>query len=161
MNRAASYLAIFGILMLVISFIRYSRAGKAVGSMVAAPEVLASRQSQKQRILIYGIAIALASFVLAAILDIADINASPLALQMITTSVLVLMWLFGLITSTWRLRNYKKRLELSGGRDEILSNTIEAVKSARLRWALLFGLMAGASLLSSLSALFSAAAQDN
>jgi uncharacterized membrane protein YidH (DUF202 family) len=161
MNRATSYLILFGIVILVISFIRYSRDGKAIRSMVAAPEVLASRQSQKQRILIYGIAIALGSFVLATILDMADINVSPLALQMITTSVLVLMWLFGLVISTWRLRNYKKRLELSGGRDEILSNTIEAVKSARLRWALLFGLMAGASLLSSLSALFSAAAQGN
>lgn len=157
MNRAASYLVLFGILMLAISFIRYSRDGKAISTLVADPKLLALRQIQRRRALIYGVVITMGSWVLAAILDMVDINVSSLSLQIITTSILVLIWVTGWATSTWRLRKLNNKIKLSGDGDGSLLKVIEALKSARLRWVLLFGLMAGASLLSSLSAEFAAA----
>jgi hypothetical protein len=157
MNRVSFYLVLFGIAMLVISLIRYSHEGRAISSAVADPKLLALRQTQRQRALIYSAAIVLGSWILAAILNMADINISPLSLQIITTSVLALIWVGGWATSTWRLRKLRRKLEFSGDGDGTLSKTIDVLKSARLRWALLFGLMVGAALLALLSAVFAAA----
>lgn len=155
MNRAAMYLILFGVIMLFFSLFTYTRTGKMVYPQDADPAFAAARNNARRRTLSYGIIMTFGAWGIAGFLQVAGINLSSLTIQFITTSILVLCWLTGVVISTWRLRLMRAKLQLAGGTDADLLKMIQGLKGARLRWALLFGLMAGVSVLGALSSILS------
>lgn len=147
MNRSALFLVIFGIIYLLFFSLSYRRSKRWVVPAGEAPDVTLARRKSNRFMIGLTAAIVLGSWAAAAVLSLGGVDLPHVSVEMIFTSILVLCWVIVVVTPTLRLRELSKKLELAGGADAGLLKTIEAVKAARLKFAVLFGIMAGISLI--------------
>ncbi len=147
MNRNAIFLFIFGIIYLVIFAFTYGRSKRWVAPPGEAPDVALARRKSHRIAVGIAVATVLGSWGAGTIIYLGGVDIPHISIQMVFTSILVLCWVVMVVTPTVRLRELSKKLESAGGNDAALVQTIEAVKAMRLKFALLFGIMAGISLL--------------
>lgn len=146
MNRSALFLVIFSIVFLLIFGITYGRSKRWVVPGGEAPDVTRARRRSNRIVLALVAVTVLASWIGAAAIALGGFQITQISIDMAFTSILIGCWLIAVISSTLRVRELSKKLELAGGADKDLLKAIEAVKGARLKFAVLFGIMAGISL---------------
>ena len=156
MNRNALFLVLFGVIFLVIFTITFGRSKRWVVPTGEAPDITLARRKSNRLVVGIAVATVLGSWGAAAVIQLQGINIPHVSIEVIFTSILVICWMIMIVIPTLRLRELSRNLQLVGGTDEGLLKTIEAVKAMRLKMGLLFGIMAGISLMNLVSNLLSA-----
>jgi len=155
MNRTALSLVIFGIIYLLFFSLSYRRSKRWVVPAGEAQEVTLARRRSNRLLVRVSAAVVLGSWIGAAVIYLNNVDISHVQMNLVFTSILVLCWAVIVVIPTIRLRELSKKVALTGGADENLLKTIAEVKAVRLKMALLFGIMACLSLISSISQLIS------